>query len=196
MSKALLVIDVQEEALQGCPDGDGVVARINDLAGAAAAAGAPVIFIQHEDDQELVKGSAGWELAASLERPAGAHLVPKTYRDAFEETELGSLLERLGVRHLVVTGVHSDFCVQTSALSALVRGFDITFVSDAHAARSSGELTPHAIQDFINSRFSTLRYPGRAIDVRRAAEVTFEPAPEPRSAAAGQPASAPHAPRP
>jgi nicotinamidase-related amidase len=177
VSTALLVIDVQQEALVGCPDAGEVLARINDLSRAATAAGTPVIFIQHEDDDELIKGSPGWELAEALERPEGSHLVPKTYRDAFERTELMDLLESLGVNRLIVTGVHSDFCVQTTALSALVRGLDIRLVSDAHAARSAGELSPHAIQSFINSRFSTLRYPGRTIEVLPAAEVTFEPRP-------------------
>jgi nicotinamidase-related amidase len=184
-SSALVVIDVQEEALAGCPDGAEVMARINELSRRADDAGVPVIFIQHEDEEELVKGSPGWELARGLERGEGSFLVPKTYRDGFEDTELEELLERLGVGRVVVTGVHSDYCVQTTALSALVRGFDLVLVADGHAARPSaedGELSPHAIQAFINSRFATLRYPGRAIEVLPAAEVTFEPAPRARSA--------------
>jgi nicotinamidase-related amidase len=171
---ALLVIDVQEEALEGCPDGAAVVRRINELTRRAAGAGVPVVFIQHEDDDELVKGSPGWELAAALERPDGSHLVPKTFRDAFEATELGALLDRLCARRLVVTGVHSDYCVQTTALSALVRGFDLALASDGHAARASaedGSLSPHAIQALVNSRFGTLRYPGRGIEVLPAAQI-------------------------
>jgi nicotinamidase-related amidase len=176
-STALLVVDVQEEALVGCPgDGADVVARINELSRLADEAGAPVIFIQHEEDDEYVKGSPGWQLAEALERGDGSFVIPKTYRDGFASTELEDLLGRLGVSHLVVTGVHSDFCVQTTALSALARGFDLVLVSDGHATRSSPEdasLSAEAIQAFINSRFATLRYPGRTIDVLPAAEITF-----------------------
>jgi nicotinamidase-related amidase len=176
-STALLVIDVQQEALVGCPgDGADVVARINELSRLADAAGAPVIFIQHEDDDELIEGSPGWQLAEALEHGDATFLVPKTYRDAFASTELEALLGRLGVRRLVVAGVHSDFCVQTTALSALVRGFDLVLVSDGHAARSSAEdaaLSGQAIQAFVNSRFATLRYPGRTIDVLPAGEIAF-----------------------
>jgi nicotinamidase-related amidase len=172
MTAALLVIDVQEEALERCPDAAGVVERINELARRASDTGAPVIFIQHEDDDELVRGTPGWELAEGLERPEGSLLVSKTYRDAFEETELAQLLERLGARRVVVTGVHSDYCVQTTALSALIRGFDLTFVNDCHAARDS-QLAPHQIQALINARFETLRYPDRAVEVLPAADVRF-----------------------
>lgn len=175
MSSALLVIDVQQEALEGCPDGAAAVERINALSRRAAEAGVRVIFIQHEDDDELVKGSPGWELAASLERPEGSLLVPKTYRDSFEDTELSELLARVAARRLLITGVHSDFCVQTTALSALIRGFDVVLVSDAHAARPAPDLSARALQDLVNARFSTLRYPGRTADVMPAAEVSFEP---------------------
>lgn len=173
MSTALLVIDVQEEALEGCDDGAAVVERINGLSARASEAGAPVIFIQHEDDDELVKGRPGWELAASLERPGDSLLVPKTYRDGFEATELADLLARLGVSCLLVTGVHSDFCVQTTALSALIRGFDVVLVSDAHAARPDGDLSARALQELVNARFATLRYPGRTVEVLPAAEVSL-----------------------
>lgn len=175
MASALLVIDVQREALDGVADADALVGRINELVRRASEEGAPVIFIQHEDGDELVRGTPGWELAAGLERPEGAELLPKAYRDAFEETDLARLLERLGARRVVVTGVHSDYCVQTTALSALIRGFDLTFVSDCHAARDA-EMAPHQIEALINSRFQTLRYPGRRVEVLPAADVTFEPA--------------------
>src|SRR4051794_11005407 len=177
-STALLVIDVQQEALEGCPDAAAIVARINLLSRAAADAAVPVIFIQHEDDDELVKGTPGWELAEALERPEASLLVPKTYRDSFADTELEPTLRRLGVSRLVVTGVHSDFCVQTTALSAVMRGYDIVLVSDGHTARPTPQdggaaLPGDALRALINALMATLRYPGRAIEVLPAADIGF-----------------------
>ena len=170
---ALLVIDMQQEALVGCPDAAGVIDRINDLSRRARAAGAPVIFIQHEGEDELERGSPGWEIDPSLEQD-GAHLVPKTYRDAFAETELEDLLQRLGVRRLVVTGVHSDFCVQMTTLSAVMRGFDVVLVSDAHTAidhADGGPLDGREMSRLVNSRMATLRHPGSTIEVLPAESV-------------------------
>jgi nicotinamidase-related amidase len=172
-STALLVIDMQEDVLVGCPDPDDVIARINELSRRAAQAGVPVIFIQQADD-ELVEGTPGWEIAAALERPDGSVVVAKNYRDAFEATQLPDLLGRLGATRLVVTGAHSDWCVQTTTLSALVRGYDIVLVSDAHTSRPSPEdpaLTGEALTALVNSRMATLRYPERTIEVLPAAEV-------------------------
>ncbi|MFL5827484.1 MAG: isochorismatase family protein [Thermoleophilaceae bacterium] len=173
-SSALLVIDMQQQVVDTCPDGRGLIERINSLSRRAAEGGVPVIFIQHEGHDELFKGTPGWELAAGLERADDSFLVRKTYRDAFADTELQALLERLGVRRLVVTGAHSDFCVQTSALSALFHGFDLALVSDGHGAEPSSDddaLSAQTLQAFVNTRFATLRHPGRTVEVVPAADV-------------------------
>jgi nicotinamidase-related amidase len=172
-ASALLVIDMQREALEGCPGAAGVIDRINDLARRARESGAPVIFIQHEGDDELTGGTPGWEIDPSLERD-GAHLVPKAYRDAFAGTELEDLLERLGVRRLIVTGVHSDFCVQMTTLSAVVRGYDVVLVSDAHTTIDDAGGAPLAAREMtrlVNSRIATLRHPGSTIEVLPAGSV-------------------------
>jgi nicotinamidase-related amidase len=174
MDSALLVIDVQEEALEGCHDAEGVVERINDVARRMAEAGGPVIYIQHEDDTELIRDSPGWQLAGGLERPDGSVRLPKTFRDGFEATDLQGMLEGDGVKRVVVTGVHSDFCVQTTALSAVIRGFDLVLVSDGHTSRptpESSELSGEALTELVNARMATLRYPGRSVEVVAAAQV-------------------------
>ncbi len=172
---ALLVIDVQQGALNGCDDAPEVIERINDLTRRAEAARVAVIFIQHEgEDDGLGYGSDGWQLAEGLERTDGSFLVEKRYRDAFAETELETLLDRLAVQRLVLTGLHSDFCVQMTALSALLRGYDIVLVSDGHTTFDSPEhpeLSREAITALVNARMAMLRHPGRRIEVLLAAEV-------------------------
>ena len=99
--------------------------------------------------------------------------VSKTYRDSFAETTLSERLAQSGTRRLVVTGAHSDYCVQMTALSAVLRGYDVTLVSDAHTARDDGELSGARIRALINDRFASLRVPGSAIAVLPAAQVVF-----------------------
>jgi nicotinamidase-related amidase len=174
---ALLVIDMQEAVLAGCTDVAGVVTRINDLLRRAREAGTAIVFIQHgeADDPELAPGSPGWQLAGALDRLDTDTVVPKSYRDSFADTGLAEELSKSGAQRLVLTGAQSDFCVQTTALSALVRGYDVTLVSDAHttspAALADAALDAEAVVAFVNRRFETLRYPGRSIEVLPAAEV-------------------------
>lgn len=175
MSSAVVVIDVQESVLAGCADAPEVVMRINVLTRRARQAGVPVLFIQHEDpdDPEMRRGSPGWQLAAGLERLDGDSVMPKAYRDSFAETALADVLATSGVRRLVIAGAHSDYCVQMSALSAVIRGYDVTLVSDGHTAQDDGELPGAWMRDLVNARFASLRALGRAIEVTPAAEITF-----------------------
>jgi nicotinamidase-related amidase len=105
-------------------------------------------------------------------------VVAKSYRDSFVQTELHAMLTASGARRLVVTGAHSDYCtVQTTALSALAHGYDLTVVSDAHTAQPAQlpEATVPAaiVVAFINDRLRGLRYPGRGIEVLPTAKVSF-----------------------
>lgn len=171
----MLVIDVQEAVLAGCADAEDVVRRINGLVRRARIDGAPVIFVQHEDpgDPEMTSGSRGWQLAGALDKLADEPVIAKTYRDSFAGTGLAERLSKSSVRHLVVTGAHSDYCVQMTALSAVLRGYDVTLVSDAHTAQDDGDLAGARIRDLVNDRFASLRSPGSDIAAIPAAAVVF-----------------------
>ncbi|HEX3965479.1 MAG TPA: isochorismatase family protein [Trebonia sp.] len=175
----LLVIDVQESVLAGCADVEGVVGRINELARRARSTGSPVVYLQHQDpgDPELTAGSPGWQLAADLERLGEDPVIAKSYRDGFAQTALDATLAASGTRRVAVTGAHSDYCVQTTALSALAHGYDLTVASDAHTAQAAelpeAKIPAATVVAFINDRFAGLRYPGRVIEVLPTAKVTF-----------------------
>jgi nicotinamidase-related amidase len=175
VSSAVLVIDVQEAVLEGCAEADNVVHLINGLVRRARSGGAQVIFIQHEDpaDPEMTRGSPGWQLAAALDRLPDEPVIAKTFRDGFSGTSLADRLDHSGVRSIVLTGAHSDYCVQMTALSAVVRGYDVTLVSDAHTARDDGDLAGARIRDLVNDRFASLRSPGSDIAAIPAAAVVF-----------------------
>ena len=176
---ALLVIDMQETVLAHCADVPGVIERINGLLGRARRSGAPIVFIQHQDADapELAAGSPGWQLVAALDRREGDPVVAKEYRDSFAGTELGAVLAGTGVRRLVLTGAQSQYCVQTTALSALHHGYDVSLVGDAHttspATLPDGDLPAATIVQFVNSCFGTLNHPGRSTEVVAAADVAL-----------------------
>ena len=177
VATTLIVIDVQESALRDCPNVNEVIANINQLVGRGRDAGCPVIFVQHDDpsDPDMVAGSAGWQLSPDLDRTDADMVMPKTYRDAFAATGLDDALSLAGAQRLVLMGVHSDFCVMTTALSAVQHGYDVTLVSDAHTAQTadlrSGSIEGRLLVDLVNARIATLRAPGRVIELLPAARV-------------------------
>jgi nicotinamidase-related amidase len=134
MKTALIIIDMQQ-GLFATPrhDANGIVKRINDLAERVRQGGGIIVFIQHDGQGEwLQPGSAGWQLLADLRPVAGDHFIRKASCDCFLETELQALLEREGIRRLVITGCATDYCVDTTVRSALARRYSTIVPSDGH----------------------------------------------------------------
>ena len=88
---ALLVIDVQNDVVAGAHDRSGVIANIASLVGRARAEGTPVIWVQHSDD-DLPRGSDGWQYVPELVPDASEPLIHKEYGDSFEATDLEAVL--------------------------------------------------------------------------------------------------------
>src|ERR1700712_1536571 len=93
---ALLVIDVQNGVVTGAHQRDAVVANINTLLDKARASGAPVVWVQHNDD-EMKQGTDDWEYVAELTRHEPEALIHKRFGDSFEDTELEDVLASAGV---------------------------------------------------------------------------------------------------
>jgi nicotinamidase/pyrazinamidase len=159
-SSGLLIVDVQNDFCAGgalaVPDGDAVVPVINGLAERAAAAGVPVFasrdwhprhsahFAEHGGAWPVhcVQGTRGAAFHPDLRLPQGTVVVTKGDQpedegyDAFDGrvspgVPFGQALRARGVRHLVVVGLATDYCVKSSALGAASAGFAVTVVEDA-----------------------------------------------------------------
>lgn len=162
MSKiALLVIDVQAGVVSTCHDVPRVVDNIEDLVLRARMAGILVIWVQHED-AGLVRDSAEWEIVPTLPSPLEEEVrIYKSYRDTFT-AGLEEILRKYDVGHLVLTGAQSDMCVRSTAHGALVRGFSITLLSDAHTTEdceyNGVKISAEQIIQHTNAYFDDLVY--------------------------------------
>jgi nicotinamidase-related amidase len=145
---ALLVVDVQVDMFgeqDPVYEGARLLDRIGSLIAKARVAGVPVVYIQHNEPPAgtLVKGKPGWFIHPAIAPQAGDRVVQKHHPDSFQETELQQVLEAGGIRKLVVTGIQSDVCVDTTIRRAYSLGYEVTLASDAHSTWSS----PHVAVD-------------------------------------------------
>ncbi|MGV3728767.1 cysteine hydrolase family protein [Hydrogenophaga sp.] len=138
MKTALLIIDMQQGLCEGPGRADAtdqVIARINHVAAQLRAAGAPIVFIQHESTVGYLEhGTREWQLADGLALQPGDLRVRKKTPDAFLNTDLEALLKARGVEELVVCGMHTEFCVDTTTRRALALGYPVILVADAHTS--------------------------------------------------------------
>ena len=177
MKTALLIIDVQHALCHGehaAFDADGVIARINLVSEKVRATGALVVVIQHENAQLLRHGSEGWQVAPGLRTTPSDAFVRKTAADSFHATRLQALLQEHGITHLIICGLQSDFCVDTTTRRALALGYPVTLVADGHSTVDNRVLTASQITAHHNETLSNISSFGpRAIAVPAASLAGF-----------------------
>lgn len=160
MKTAVLVIDVQQGLCEGpgaAFDCEGTISRINRVTREARDVGVPVIFIQHESRAGFLEhGSEAWQLARGLEVGQDDLFVRKTTPDSFLHTELSSLLETHGVKRLVICGMHTEFCVDTTTRRALALGYPVILVADAHTTAGNGTLTAQQVIGHHNDTLTNI----------------------------------------
>jgi nicotinamidase-related amidase len=177
MNTAVLVVDMQRALCNGPEEAwdiGRVIANVNAVVTRARTLGASVIMIQHEEASgPLAYGSEGWEIDGRVATdPSDLRLAKRTC-DSFQGTQLHPFLERRGVRRLVVCGLQTDFCIDTTVRRALGLGYDVTLVADAHSTIDNGVLTPPLIVEHHNKVLGSLHNFGRRIEVVPAAEVSM-----------------------
>jgi len=151
---ALLVIDMQRFFFDNTshaylPDGEAIIDNVAELLAAYRGLSLPVIFTRHALMHDEPSGAMGrwWgdvlydddpmsEIVPRLRPVEGEKVVRKTRYSAFAGTCLESELYELGVKQLVITGVMTHLCCETTARDAFVRDFDVFFVVDGTAARN------------------------------------------------------------
>ncbi|MCB0215189.1 MAG: isochorismatase family protein [Chloroflexi bacterium] len=171
----LLVVDVQAGVVRDAWDVPRVVANLARLVERARAAGLPVIWVQHADE-ELIHGSPDWQWVPELVPAAGELRIDKQHNSAFEQTALEEALAELGASRIVLAGAATNWCIRATAHGALDRGYDLTLIEDAHTTESMGFADGTRIEaaDLVrelNVAMTWLSYPGRSTTTARAEAV-------------------------
>lgn len=147
---ALLVIDVQLGMFQSTKktpyQAHEFLKRLSSLINAARAHGVPVIYVQHASKRgPFVPGKPGWAIHPDIVPHAGEPVVGKRTPDSFKDTELKSVLDKLDVHRLIVTGMQTEYCVDTTTRSAFSHNYDVVVVTDAHSTFDTAQLPAERI---------------------------------------------------
>ncbi|KAF9678940.1 hypothetical protein SADUNF_Sadunf07G0088600 [Salix dunnii] len=87
------------------------------------------------DNDLIFDGMVEAELMPDIRRLAGQNeVVEKNTYSAFENTGLLERLVEIGVKEVIVTGVMTNLCCETTAREAFVKGFQVFFSTDATAS--------------------------------------------------------------
>ncbi|MGI8968716.1 MAG: cysteine hydrolase family protein [Chloroflexota bacterium] len=172
---ALLIIDAQVGLLDGAHQSDRVVERIAGLARRARTAETPIVYLQHDgdDDGSLAPGSPGWRIHPALAPQPEDAVLRKRASDSFFETPLAEVLRNSAIDRLIVTGMKTEMCVDTTSRQAVSRGYDVLLVSDAHTTTDSDVLSAEQIIAHHNDTLDDFGTDDHVVTVAPAAEVTL-----------------------
>jgi isochorismate hydrolase len=146
---ALLALDLQRYFLEpeshACvPSAAAVLPGIQALAAGYAQRERPAYITRQLNTAENAGSMARWwrevlaaenplsQLPPALETAGGERLVKSQY-DAFYATDLHARLQAQGVSQVVICGVMTHLCCETTARSAFVLGYDVFFTVDGTA---------------------------------------------------------------
>ena len=146
---ALLIIDMQKYFLDArshayIPSSPQVLRKVKELAEAFRKRKLPVILTRHVNTgknaglmrlwwDDLITSQGGLSRIDPKLRRLSSLVIRKTQYDAFHKTPLERLLRRKRISQLVITGVATHLCCETTARSAFVRGFAVFLPLDATA---------------------------------------------------------------
>jgi nicotinamidase-related amidase len=140
MTSALIVIDVQESFRQqpewAAISNPGIVAQVNQLVRAARARGDLVVWVLHAEAGSgtvFDPASGCVRLIDGLAAQPGEPVITKTSHNAFTTTNLQQILTSRAIGDVVVCGIRTEQCCETTARVASDFGFNVTFVTDATA---------------------------------------------------------------
>lgn len=159
---ALLVIDMQQGLFHGPASphsADAVLSNICLLIAKARQAQVPVFFARHTgpDDSPFSEQSPLTQLIPEMDvNDERDILFIKKYPNCFRDTDLKLQLFQRGVKQLVVAGMKTEFCVDTTCRAAPELGFMTVLISDAHTTMDNNYLSANEI---INHHNVTLAGP-------------------------------------
>ncbi|KGT91234.1 cysteine hydrolase family protein [Enterobacter cancerogenus] len=158
--KALLIIDMQHGlffAPQQPFAAETLLNNINTLIARARDAKAPIFAARHTGPEgtPLAESSPLTQLIPQLAIDAELDGVfVKRYPNCFRGTTLLASLQLAGIEELVICGMKTEYCVDTTCRAAADLGFRVVLISDAHSTTDNGQMSASQIIAHHNQTIS------------------------------------------
>ena len=143
---ALLIIDMQVCNFEGSDPvyrGSDLLSTTRKLIEKARGAGALIMYIQHCGPEGAVDhpGAPGFDIHPVVAPGENDIIVRKKHPDAFQDTNLESELESNNINHLIIAGIQTEYCVDTTCRRAYSLGYHVILVADGHSTWDTENLT-------------------------------------------------------
>jgi nicotinamidase-related amidase len=147
----LLVVDVQTALVQDHPyQEESLISNIKRLISFCRKQALEVIYVRHDGGvgDELEYNSDGWQIYKEISPQSDEKIFEKHYNSAFKLTGLKEYLEQQGIQTIILVGMQTEYCIDTTCKAAFEYGYNLIIPEGAVTTFDNGEFTGKALNEF------------------------------------------------
>lgn len=171
MKKGLLIIDVQNDYFPGgkleLHNANSALNTTQQLIKQFRKENLPIFYIQHlaaNDAHFFVPNTVGVEIHPQIKPKMNDTVITKHYPNSFFKTNLEDKLKQHNITDLIICGMMSHMCIDTTVRYAHELGYNITIISDActtknldwNGATYDAATVHHIFMAALNGRFANV----------------------------------------
>ncbi|MCW4012986.1 MAG: cysteine hydrolase [Candidatus Bathyarchaeota archaeon] len=167
-----MIVDVQNGVLgkeNQTYNAKEVLNNLEHLIKKARTANVPVIYVQHNAEKHLEPNTFNWQIHKTIAPTKDELRIQKHHPSSFHDTSLLEDLRKLGVTKLVIGGLQTEWCIDSTVRHAFSLGFDVTVVEDGHSTMDTSTLSAKKVVEHHNRIFK-----GQFACLKKAAEIDFQ----------------------
>ena len=150
MKTAFIIIDVQNILVETGFQTESLLEKISYLQSQARSKNIEIIYVQHIENSE-VQTSEDWQLSPLLKRQANEKVFQKRYNSMFKETGLKEYLVQQGIEQLVLCGMQTEYCVDTSVKVAFEYGYQLVIPEGAVTTFDGDDIPAETLNEFYEN---------------------------------------------
>ncbi|MHB1439543.1 MAG: cysteine hydrolase family protein [Cuniculiplasma sp.] len=151
---AVLAIDLQNAIMEGPIHNREVFTdNVKGILETARKINYPVFMVQHAEKKgsDLEPGTEGWKIYSQFLSKDSEPVIHKEYPDSFYKTDLDMILKSEGIKSLVLCGLMTEYCVDTTVRSAFAHGYKILLAGDGHSTFNRENIGAEQMISLVNS---------------------------------------------
>lgn len=150
MKTAFIIIDVQNILVETGFETEKLLEKITYLQDQARSKNIEIIYVQHIENPEA-QTSEDWQLSPLLKRLANEKIFQKKYNSIFKETGLKEYLDQQGIEQLVLCGMQTEYCVDTSVKVAFEYGYQLVIPEGAVTTFDGDDIPAETLNEFYEN---------------------------------------------
>jgi nicotinamidase-related amidase len=160
-NSVLLVVDVQTALIEEHPyNKQKVIDNIKRLISVARDNEKEVLYVRHDDGKgaALEYGTDRWQVYYEIAPNNDEKVFDKQYNSAFLKTDLKEYLESKKINIIILVGLQTEYCIDTTCKSAFEYGYKIIIPEEANTTFDNEYLTGEKLYEFYNYKIWNKRF--------------------------------------